>query len=61
MAEPGRALKRLREIASKPKIAARERVVAVGVEGNEVLPVRNLNKPNKWTILSLSFGSNFRK
>lgn len=30
-------------------MAARERVVAVGVDGNEVLPVRNLNNPYEWT------------
>jgi len=42
---PGKALKRLREMASSPKIAARERLVAVGVEGTEFFPVRNLNKP----------------
>jgi hypothetical protein len=42
--EPGRALKRFREIASSPKIATRER--AVGVDGRESRPVRNSNKPN---------------
>ena len=42
---PGKALKRLREIASSPKIAARERFIVVGVEGTEFLPVRNLNRP----------------
>jgi hypothetical protein len=42
---PGKALKRLREIASSPKIATRERLLAVGVEGTEFLPVRNLNRP----------------
>ena len=42
---PGKALKRLREIASSPKIAARERPLTVGVEGTEFLPVRNLNRP----------------
>jgi hypothetical protein len=42
---PGKALKRLREIASSPKIAARERLLAVGVEGAEFFPVRNLNRP----------------
>lgn len=42
---PGKALKRLREIASSPNIAARERLIAVGVEGTEFFPVRNLNKP----------------
>ena len=46
MVEPGRVLKRLREMASKPNIAARERALAVGVEGSEFFPVRNLNKPN---------------
>lgn len=44
IAEPGRALKRFREIASRPKMAARER--AVGVEGAEFFPVRNWNSPN---------------
>jgi hypothetical protein len=42
---PGKALKRLREMASNPNIAARERLVAVGVEGTEFFPVRNLNRP----------------
>lgn len=42
---PGKALKRLREMASSPKIAARERLIAVGVEGTEFFPVRNLNRP----------------
>ena len=42
---PGKALKRLREITSSPKIAARERLVAVGVEGIEFFPVRNLKRP----------------
>jgi len=44
-AAPGKALKRLREMASSPKIAARERLIAVGVEGTEFFPVRNLNRP----------------
>lgn len=42
---PGKALKRLREITSSPKIAARERLPAVGVEGTELFPVRNLKRP----------------
>ena len=42
---PGKALKRLREMASSPNIAARERLIAVGVEGTEFFPVRNLNSP----------------
>ena len=42
---PGKALKRLREMASSPNIAARERLIAVGVEGTEFFPVRNLNRP----------------
>lgn len=41
---PGKALKRLREMASSPNIAARERLI-VGVEGTEFFPVRNLNRP----------------
>jgi hypothetical protein len=45
-AEPGRALNRFREIASRPNIWARDRKFAVGVGGADVLPVRNLNKPN---------------
>jgi hypothetical protein len=45
---PGKALKRLREMASSPKIAARERLM-VGVEGMELFPVRNLNRPYWWT------------
>jgi len=44
--EPGRVLKRFREMASKLKMAARERVLAFGVDGNELFPVRNLNNPN---------------
>lgn len=44
--EPGLLLKRLREIASKPKIWALERNVAVGVDGADMLPVRNLKRPN---------------
>lgn len=47
--EPGSALKRLREIASRPKMAARERALTVGVDGMELFPVRNLNNPNWWT------------
>ncbi len=42
---PGKALKRLREMASSPNIAARERLIVVGVEGTEFFPVRNLNSP----------------
>jgi hypothetical protein len=42
---PGKALKRLREMASSPNIAARERLIVVGVEGTEFFPVRNLNRP----------------
>ena len=42
---PGKALKRLREITSRPKIAARERLPAVGVGGREFFPVRNLKRP----------------
>jgi hypothetical protein len=41
---PGKALKRLREMASSPNIAARERLI-VGVDGIEFFPVRNLNRP----------------
>ena len=41
---PGKALKRLREMASNPNIAARERLI-VGVEGTEFFPVRNLKRP----------------
>lgn len=44
--EPGSAPKRFRDIASRPKMAARERELAVGVDGTETFPVRNLNKPN---------------
>jgi hypothetical protein len=47
---PGNALKRLREMASNPNIAARERLIAVGVEGTEFFPVRNLNSPYWWTV-----------
>jgi hypothetical protein len=42
--EPGRVLNRFREMASRPKIATRER--AVGVDGRESRPVRNSNNPN---------------
>jgi hypothetical protein len=42
--EPGRVLKRFRDMASNPKMATLER--AVGVEGSELLPVRNSNRPN---------------
>lgn len=48
MAVPGRAPKRLREITSRPNIAARERE-AVGVAGREIELVLNLNKPYWWT------------
>lgn len=47
MADPGRELKRLREIASRPNIATRD--LAVGVDGRESRPVRNWNSPNWWT------------
>ena len=42
---PGKAPKRLREMTSNPNIAARERDAAVGVDGTEFLPVRNLKRP----------------
>jgi hypothetical protein len=51
--EPGRALKRFREMASRPNIWARERKPVVGVEGADMLPVRNLNKPN-WCTREIS-------
>jgi hypothetical protein len=38
--------KRFLEMASNPKMAALERRLAVGVDGIELCPVRNLNKPN---------------
>lgn len=44
MEDPGRLLKRFREIASRPKIDAFER--CVGVEGREIFPVLNSNNPN---------------
>lgn len=44
MAEPGRAPNRLREMTSRPNIAARERE-AVGVVGRDTAFVLNLNKP----------------
>lgn len=44
MEDPGRPLKRFREIASRPKIDAFER--CVGVEGREFFPVLNSNNPN---------------
>lgn len=37
---------RLRDMASKPNIAVLERVLAVGVDGAELCPVRNLKSPN---------------
>ena len=47
--EPGLEPNRLREITSRPKMAARERD-AVGVVGLETeLPVLNLKRPNCWT------------
>ena len=42
--------KRFRPITSKPKIAARDRMLAVGVEGRELFPVENLNNPYWWTV-----------
>jgi hypothetical protein len=42
----GRVLNKLRDIASSPNICALERTLNVGVEGAELLPVRNLNRPN---------------
>jgi hypothetical protein len=36
-------------MTSKPKIAARDRRVVVGVEGRELFPVENLNNPYWWT------------
>ena len=46
--EPGaeRELKRLRDIASKLKIAARPRVLEVGVVGLDARSVRNLKSPH---------------
>ena len=44
MLEPGRAPNRLREMTSRPKMAARERD-AVGVVGREIELVLNLNRP----------------
>lgn len=45
-------LKRFLEIASRPNIAARDRPLAEadGVDGKELRPVRNLNRPNWCTI-----------
>lgn len=45
-------LKRFRDIASRPKIAALDRPLAEadGVGGAELRPVRNLNKPNWCTV-----------
>ena len=37
-------------MTSKPKIAARDRMVAVGVDGRELFPVENLNNPYWWTV-----------
>ncbi len=49
IADPGRLLNRFREIASSPKIAARDRMLAVGVEGAEMCPVVNFNNPYWFT------------
>ena len=57
--EPGLVLNRLREIASRPKIAAFER--AVGVPGSELLPVLNSNKPNWWTTKLNVMGQSFEQ
>ena len=47
--DPGREPNRLREITSRPKMAARERD-AVGVVGLDMAdPVLNLKRPNWWT------------
>ena len=46
IAEPGRPLNKFRDIASRPKMAVRDRLLAVGVDGREFCPVRNLNNPN---------------
>lgn len=43
--KPGLALNRFRDMASKPNMAALDRIVAVGVDGLEVLSVENLNSP----------------
>lgn len=43
--------KRLREIASRPNIAAFERTLAVGVPGTDKLPVRKLKSPYVCTIM----------
>lgn len=48
LATPGRELKRLREITSNPKMAARD-LFAVGVVGLEFCPVLNLKSPYWWT------------
>lgn len=48
--EPGRVLNRFRDMASSPNICARERKLAVGVDGAERLPVRNLKSPNWCTM-----------
>ena len=37
-------------MTSKPKIAARDRMLAVGVDGRELFPVENLNNPYWWTV-----------
>ena len=37
---------RFRDIASKPNIVVLERMLAVGVDGAELCPVRNLKSPN---------------
>jgi hypothetical protein len=39
------ALNRFREMASRPKIPALDRMVLLGVAGAESLPVLNLNRP----------------
>ena len=36
-------------MTSRPKMAARDRMLAFGVEGREGFPVENLNNPYCWT------------
>jgi len=50
--DPGRALKRFLDIASKLKICARDFALAVGVAGRESFPVRNLKRPYCWATIT---------
>lgn len=48
-AAAARAWNRFREIASNPNMAALVRVVVLGVDGMELFPFLNVNRPYWWT------------